>query len=357
MDARTYIVLPTRAMMPRALRIACATVFVSVMAGCAADDEDYSENGGTEELGTGEVVGEAGARDPRTWSNALQCKPIPAVEPLRNPEIVVSLDGLTLHLRDRGGTYDRVFPIGPGMLENGRSLTPTSDMAPTGLFYTGSNTTEVRDDQWGYYYPCRIWHEDRGVRTPVFAGLPFIRLAGPPTAGYGIHGPIDNFTAPNGGALRRGYVSHGCMRMSADDIVEVYGRIRRHPRTPVKIQQAVERLSDGRAVDLAQRWVGAECTTSSDCNFTGGTCRVATGATKGFCTLPCSSSCPDRAGEATTFCVRDPASTDASRGICVVTASPTFNNTCARYRGALALSRNVSRPDGSARNDVCAPPR
>mgnify|MGYP002141165478 CR=1 FL=1 len=24
---------------------------------------------------------------------------------------------------------------------------------------------------------------------------------------------IDNFTAPNGGSLRRGYVSHGCVRM------------------------------------------------------------------------------------------------------------------------------------------------
>ncbi len=330
---------------------------LAALAGCAADDESLSESGGTSDLSTGEVVGEATARDPRTWTEALRCKPIPMVEPLRQPEIVVSLDGLTLHLRDRAGTYDRVFAIGPGALENGKSLTPTSDMAPTGVFYTGSNTTEVEDGRWGYYYPCRIWHEDRGVRTPVFAGLPFIRLSGPPTAGYGIHGPIDSFTAPNGGSLRRGYVSHGCVRMSAADIVEVYARIRRSPRTPVKVQQAVERTSTGAAVDLAQRWVGSECGSNADCNFTGGACRIAAGQTKGFCTMPCTMSCPDRAGEASTFCVRDPAAQSASSGICVVTASGVFNNTCARYRGLLSYARGVSRPDGSARNDVCAPAR
>lgn len=330
---------------------------LSLLSGCAADDEQFSEMGGTADLATGEVVGEAEARDPRTWQYATRCKDIPAVEPLANPEIVVSLDGLTLHLRDRGGTYDRVFPIGPGALENGRSLTPTSDAARGGVFYTGADTTERPDGQWSYYYPCRIWHEDRGTRTPVFAGLPFIRLAGPATAGYGIHGPIDSFASPNGGALRRGYVSHGCVRMSAADIVEVYGRIHSHPRTPVKIQQAVERASDGRAVDLTQRWVGSECSANSDCNFTNGVCRIPTGATKGICTLPCTMSCPDRAGEATTFCVRDPASTTATRGICVPTASGTFNNTCARYAGALTYARGQQRPDMSATNDVCIPAR
>ncbi len=344
-------------MIHRALRVTGVALILTAVAGCAADDEDFSESGGTADLSTGEVVGEASALDPRTWTNALRCKDIPAVEPLANPEIVVSLDGLTLHLRDRGGTYDRVFAIGPGALENGKSLTPTSDMAPTGTFYTGSNTTETTDSQWGYYYPCRIWHEDHGTRTPVFAGLPFIRLAGPPSAGYGIHGPIDSFTAANGGSLRRGYVSHGCVRMSAADIVEVYGRIHRHPRTAVKIQQAVERLSTGAAVDLPQRWVGSECSANSDCNFTGGTCRIAAGATKGFCTMPCTSSCADRAGEGSTFCVRDPASSNASRGICVVAASSVYNNTCARYRGLLSYARGVSRPDASASNDVCMPAR
>lgn len=331
-------------------------VSMGLLSGClAADDESFSESNGTDDLELGETVEESGSRDPRTWQNALRCKEIPSLPALQRPEIVVSLDGLTLHLRDRAGGYDRVFPIGPGALENGRSLTPTSDMAPNGVFYTGSNTTETADNVWSYYMPCRIWHDDRGVRTPVFAGLPFIRLAGPPTAGYGIHGPIDNFTATNGGSLRRGFVSHGCVRMRAEDIVEVYARIRGRARTPVKIQQAVERAQDGNAIDLPQRWVGSECTQNSDCNFTNGVCRIASGQTRGTCTLPCTMSCPDRAGEATTFCVPDTAAGAMSRGMCVPMATGVFNNSCARYAGRLTLARNVARPDNSARTDVCRP--
>lgn len=338
-------------------RIGFLAVTATLAAGCAADDEIYSESGGTDEIGLGEVVGEAGARDPRQWTHALRCKDIPALPALAQPEIVVSLDGLTLHLRDRAGGYDKVFAIGPGALEGGRSLTPTSDTAPQGVFYTGTNTAETADGTWGYYYPCRIWHEDRGVRTPVFAGLPFIRLAGPRTAGYGIHGPIDNFIAPNGGTLRRGYVSHGCVRMSADDIVEVYARIRGRSKVAVRIQQAVERANDGRAVDLESRWIGAECRASSECNYDGGVCRIPAGETTGTCTLPCTMSCPDRAGNATTFCVRDPAATTMSAGICVPRADGVYNNTCVRYRTRLAYTANAPRPDASLTANVCRPPR
>lgn len=325
-------------------------------AGCAADDEIYSESGGMDEVGLGEVVGEAGSRDPRTWTHALRCKEIPSLPALQQPEIVVSLDGLTLHLRDRAGGYDKVFAIGPGALENGRSLTPTSESAPRGVFYTGQDTTEVADGRWGYNYPCRIWHEDRGVRTPVFAGLPFIRLSGPRTAGYGIHGPIDNFTLPSGGSLRRGYVSHGCVRMSANDIVEVYARLRGRPKVAVRVQQEVERTNDGRAVDVEDRWVGAECTANSDCSFANGLCRVPAGETIGTCTLPCTMSCPDRAGRATTFCVRDPAATTMSAGICVPRADSVYNNSCVSYRGRLSLA-NATRPDASLSANVCRPSR
>jgi hypothetical protein len=323
--------------------------------GCAADDEAYSESGGTDEVGLGEVVGEAGARDPRQWTEALRCKPIPMLPALTSPEIVVSLDGLTLHLRDRAGGYDKVFAIGPGALENGRSLTPTSESAPRGVFYTGTNTAEVSDGQWGYYYPCRIWHEDRGVRTPVFAGLPFIRLAGPPTAGFGIHGPIDNFTAPSGGSLRRGFVSHGCVRMSAADIVEVYARIRGRAKVPVRIQQAVERTNDGLAVDTESRWIGSECAADSDCNYANGLCRKAAGAALGTCTQRCTMSCPDRVGQATTFCVRDPSPAAMSAGICVPRADSVFNNSCQNYRARLTFTANAPRPDASLTANVCRP--
>lgn len=330
--------------------VATATMILGTGAiGCAAeafhDDEEASEANGTGDLSLGTVEGAA-----ESWGDATKCKPIPSVEALKSPEIVISLDGLTLHLRDRAGTYDRVFPIGPGAIENGKSLTPI------GQFYTGSNTTEVPDSRWGYYYACRIMWTDSetGKASPVFAGLPFIRLAGAPTAGYAIHGPVDRFTAPNGGSLRRGYVSHGCIRMAAEDIVEVYARIRGRARTPVRIQQEVERLEGGVAVDVAQKWVGSECRATSDCNFQGGVCRIPQGATIGTCTRPCTRTCPDRAGEATTFCVADPQS---GAGICVPQASVTFTDRCDRYPGRLALKSGAPRPDRSARADVCAPVR
>ena len=40
------------------------------------------------------------------------------------------------------------------------------------------------------------------ISACVFAGMPFMSWSG----SYGIHGPIDDYTAPNGGALRRGGV-------------------------------------------------------------------------------------------------------------------------------------------------------
>jgi hypothetical protein len=205
---------------------------------------------------------------------------------------------------------------------------------------------------FGYYYPCKIWWTDNGVLRPVFAGLPFIRLSGPPGTGYAIHGPVDNFTAPNGGALRRGYVSHGCIRMAAEDIVEVYARIHQHPHTSVRVQQEVERDENGRAVDLPRRWIGSECDADVDCNYDGGLCRrTATGA-HGTCSRDCTHACPDRPGEGMTFCDGDQTT---GAGYCVPASSPTFNNGCARFEDRLMLATDVSRPDGSEHTDVCSP--
>ncbi|MBK7398604.1 MAG: L,D-transpeptidase [Myxococcales bacterium] len=313
---------------------------VVVLTGCALgpvdEDEATSESNGTEELNVGSVE----AAETASWGSATNCKPIPALETLKSPEIVVSLDGLTLHLRDRAGTYDRVFPVGVGAIDGGKSKTPV------GKFYTGATTAEVKDSGWGYYYPCRIWWTDPDTRkaSPVFAGLPFIRLAGPPTAGYALHGPIDGFTAPTGGSLRRGYVSHGCVRMASADILEVYARIRGKSKVPVRIQQEVERDTASAAVDVGARWIGSECKVDTDCNYTGGKCSLgATGV--GTCTLPCTRTCPDRAGEVPTFC--------ASTGQCVPQASTTWNDACDRYAGRLK-SKTTTRPDKSATATVCA---
>lgn len=324
-----------------------ALVFSMISLGCAAgakhEDEASSEANGTDDLALGDVQEGIGS-----WGAALTCKAIPEVDALRDPAIVVSLDGLTLHLFDRAGSYDRVFPIGPGAIDGtGASKTPI------GTFHTGSDTTEVKDSQFGYFYPCKIWWTDPDThqQKPVFAGLPFIRLAGTPTGGYGLHGPIDHFTDANGGSLRRGFVSHGCVRMQASDIVEVYGRIHLHARTPVTIQKEIELRADGSPVVVDARWVGDACESDSDCDFPGGSCRLPAGGSIGACTLPCSHACPDRDGEVPTFCVKDPA---GGGGVCVPQSSTTFDDACARYEGRLHLVHAASRPDGSARADVCS---
>jgi len=271
------------------------------------------------------------------WGHATECKPIPDVEPLNDPAIVVSLEGLTLHLFDRAGDYDRVFPIGAGSIDDdGLSLTPTSESAPEGVFYTRTDTTPVADGptpeeaRWAWSYSCRMWWTaEDGDRIPVFAGLPFIRLTGPPTSGYGFHGPVDRYTQESGGVLRRGFVSHGCMRMEPDDIVEVFARIQGH-RVPVKIQKAVERADDGRAVDTGPAWMHTECVEDADCDFEGGLCKQNPYSGRGFCTQACERYCPDRTGAPTTFCVDDPE--DASRGICVNQAQD-WTDGCRRYDG------------------------
>lgn len=319
-----------------------------VLAGCGGANDETVGVGDVEE-GVDERAG--------VWGAALQCK-VPHVAAglvaLGAPQIVVSLDGLTLHVTDAPSGFDRVYPIGPGAIDpSGHSLTPTSDAAAGGAFHTGAYTQITSDAQYGDYYSCRIWDVVDGVRKPVFAGLPFMRLAGAPTNGYGLHGPVDHFTDANGGSLRRGYVSHGCVRMAAEDIQELFFLIHKHPKTPVKIQRAVERDANGDAIDLAKRWIGAECNADSDCNYDGGACRRSASDAHGTCTRACTSTCPDRAGEAPTFCVRDPASPAA--GICVPQASTTFNNECARFEGRLRFAAKVARPNASASADVCVP--
>ncbi|MBK7398939.1 MAG: L,D-transpeptidase [Myxococcales bacterium] len=313
---------------------------VVVLTGCALgpvdEDEATSESNGTEELNVGSVE----AAETASWGSATNCKPIPALETLKSPEIVVSLDGLTLHLRDRAGTYDRVFPVGVGAIDGGKSKTPV------GKFYTGATTAEVRTAAGATLpVPDLVDRSGHAQGLAGLRGLPFIRLAGPPTAGYALHGPIDGFTAPTGGSLRRGYVSHGCVRMASADILEVYARIRGKSKVPVRIQQEVERDTASAAVDVGARWIGSECKVDTDCNHTGGKCSLgATGV--GTCTLPCTRTCPDRAGEVPTFC--------ASTGRCVPQASTTWNDACDRYAGRLK-SKTTTRPDKSATAPVCAP--
>lgn len=349
----------------RGLRGAALLLVMALLMGACGEEEPSSEPGasGQEEIPAGgEDLGLGGVENPKAdgfFGSATTCKPMPALEPLNDPAIVVSLDGLTLHLWDRAGSYDRVFPVGVGAIEDGVSLTPTSTELPTGTFYTKTDEPPVDDGptpeqgRWGWNQRCRMWWTaENGVKTPVFAGLPFIRLAGHPTsAAYALHGPIDNYTEPSGGTLRRGYVSHGCVRMAAEDIAEIWALLQGR-RAEVRIQKPVERLEGGEAVDL-EPWLLSECASDGECGFSGGVCRENPYTGRGFCTRACTRSCPDRAGHATSFCAPDPDG-EAGVGYCTSKADPVRNNGCERHAGFVA-AEGVQRPDGSAAATVCVP--
>src|SRR5438128_12537200 len=99
------------------MRQLAAALFLA--AACAGQPEATSDES---DLNTavGDVAGNG------QWGAATTCKTLPAGLPqLARPAMVVSLAGLTLHLWDQAGTFDKVYPIGPGASENEVALTPT----------------------------------------------------------------------------------------------------------------------------------------------------------------------------------------------------------------------------------------
>jgi len=282
-----------------------ALVLAIVLAGCAGDAP-----------AVGDVDLPLGDRDPADmkadggWGYALTCKDIPSLPPLVSPRITISLQGLTLHLVDPATGYDKVFPIGPGAIDHDAGVTKDESLSLWPVLAYGTKDFALKP---ATNTACKIWWTDpeTGEVSPVFAGLPFLSWSG----SYGIHGPIDNFRAQNGGNLRRGFVSHGCVRMEAEDIKEVYARIKTVANVPVHVQREPERLADGTRVDVPARWVGAECTADADCNFAGGLCKTNPWSERGFCSARCTRTCADKAGYPTTFCVTDP--DDAGKGMCV----------------------------------------
>ena len=79
---------------------------------------------------------------------------------LVNPEVRVSLDGLTVHLIDAETQFSRVYPTGVGMLgqNSGKSYTPT------GFFATS-------DDSRGSW-----WNISQRFAPAHFGGFPFLRI-------------------------------------------------------------------------------------------------------------------------------------------------------------------------------------
>ena len=148
---------------------------------------------------------------------------------LVDPEIIVSLDGLSVHLFDRATGFSEVYPGGMGQKNSrGKSYTPT------GHFQTGPDTT----DTW--------WYVARRTNPAYFGGLPFLRLTAENSDGantYALHGPITE-------TLIRGFVSHGCVRMRPADVIRIFWIMKQHPSAPVTIQKEVEYDARGKKVDV-----------------------------------------------------------------------------------------------------------
>lgn len=324
-------------------RILAATVVGALLFGACGDDTGLSLGGGApysdgDSLPLGDV--DDLRADDATWGNALECKSWPNVAELPNPEITISLRGLTLRLRDRTTGFDKVYAIGPGTIEpNGESKSYYPVRA------TGKSAFKVVNVE-----TCKKWwtDPDTGKKSPVFAGMPFIRWYG----GYGIHGPIDNFRDASGGTLRRGYVSHGCVRMEAADVLEVAARIGgRDGRSgaTIKFLTDIERAPDGTAIDVAPKWIGSECRADSDCGYAGAKC-LATASGRGSCSAACDRYCTyDKYGYSPTYCVENPTTRE---GVCAIRPSG-FNNSCKRFDGL--KSTRLKRHKTTTLVDVCSP--
>ncbi len=294
----------------------------------------------------------------KRWGDAVKCKPLAGFPRLADPDVVISLDGLTLHLFDRASAYDKVFPVGLGVVKKGRTLTHASDRAREGEYWARLDQPEFTDKpapevRWAWNYRCRFWWHEPGTGRllPVYAGMPYIRLDNGGLSDAGIHGPAERYTERDGGKLRRGYVSHGCIRMDTAGIQELYGRTSGH-RFPVRIQREVERRADGTAVDVVPRGMLGECRVDADCGLPGAICHAHPAGGAGFCTMPCDGTCAGVPGEAPTVCVPDPTATGG--GICTVHALP-FNNLCRRYPGFVRLTTTRFGPGRPARVDACVP--
>ena len=299
-----------------------------------------------DDLPLGDLAGDDMKAD-GAWGHATTCKPIPSLPQLVSPRIVISLEGLTLHLSDPATGYDAIFAIGPGTIDE----KPGSTTFGESLSYYPLLSKKTADFALrpATNTACKIWWTDPDTKQklPVFAGLPFLSWSG----SYGIHGPIDNYRTANGGSLRRGFVSHGCIRMEAADIVEVYGRIRTLASVPVHVQREPERDAAGQRVDVPEPWVGAECATDDDCPYAGGFCSRNAYSQRGFCSAHCTKYCSDKPGAPVSFCVADPSA--PGNGMCVQKESA-LNRDCRPLDHFVpeTLAR-MSQPSVTAR--VCVP--
>ena len=327
------------------LTLCLALALTATACGVEMLDVDQ-EPGPGEELPLGQMPG---MKADGTYGYATQCKSFPQLTGLTDPKITISLNGLTLHLEDGDTGFSKVYPVGVGSInDKPGSVTYDESLSMYPLNITGRKDFHI---DTASVNTCKIWWTDKetGQRLPVFAGLPFLSWYG----AYGIHGPISQYWLKNGGKLKRGYVSHGCIRMEADDIAEVWAYIKGVAKVPVRVQKAQERTSAGAAVDVKDKWLLSECTSDADCPFDSAVCRTNAMSGRGFCTLPCDYYCSDRYGYPTTFCIKDPAG-ETGKGYCTYKAT-TFNDNCRGYDHFKRAAKEPRNGMSWKTADVCKP--
>jgi hypothetical protein len=201
-------------------------LLLTIVSACAVDDVD-PEQGGYEGVDYDADNPNAALDDGKSDAPHYT---IPTDLPmLVAPEVIVSIDGLTVHLFDRATGFQAVYPAGVGVKNSaGVSITPP------GHYTTGADS----NDPW--------WYAPRRTVPDYFMGLPFLRTTARNSDGantYALHGPITT-------TLIRGYVSHGCIRMQRDDIIRLFWMVKSHPTTPVTFQREVELDAAGHKVDV-----------------------------------------------------------------------------------------------------------
>lgn len=311
---------------------------------CGPTDEELALEGDID-LPLGEIPD---SKADGSYGYATTCKKIPQLTPLASPSLTISLNGLTLHLKDATTGFSKVYPIGPGAIDRKSSSLTYNDslsMYPLLAQNRSDFTIDTRTVD-----ACRIWWKDTstGQVLPVFAGLPFMSWSG----SYGIHGPVTDYYLQSGGRLKRGFVSHGCIRMEGADVAELWAYIKGVTKVPVHVQKDIERKSDGTAVDVPSPFLLSECKADSDCAFKGGLCKANTLSGRGFCTVACDYTCEDRYGYPTTFCIKDPSST--TKGYCTYKASD-FNYSCRMYDGFKLVKSEPRNGQPTVKADVCKP--
>mgnify|MGYP002631133293 CR=1 FL=1 len=109
-------------------------------------------------------------------------------------------------------------------------------------------------------------------------------------------------------------------------------------------------------------WIGSACRTDAECNFSHegvrAQCNKQRNPNLGVCTIACAGYCPDRQGEAQTFCAsRDDLGGSGGAGFCLAKSSG-VNDSCTRHAGftEVQVDRYVGRTRAPSRRDeVCAP--